>query len=190
MSHAVGMETKPIRIAVIYATAQGSTRDIAEFIAADLTGRGAEVELSDVEHAPELTRFDGVVLGSAVHNMALLPELESFVRNHRDELRKSDVWMFSVGLGPALRGPIGRRLGAIVPKKIAALCETVSPWDYRPFAGHYERAGISLRARLLYRLMGGGRYGDLRNWHTIRTWSTMIAQSLGLPNANATTVRP
>lgn len=184
------MDSEPTRIAVIYATAQGSTRDIAEFIAADLTDRGAEVELSDVEHAPELSRFDGVILGSAVHNMALLPAAASFVRSHRDELRKSDVWMFSVGLGPALRGPIGRRLGATVPKKIAALCETVSPWDYRPFAGHYERAGVSLRARLLYRLMGGGRYGDLRDWHAIRTWSTMIAQSLGLPKADTATVHP
>jgi len=182
------METKTTRIAVIYATAQGSTRDIAEFIAADLTDRGAAVELSDFEHAPDLSRFDGIILGSAVHNRALLPAVAVFIRTHREELRKSDVWMFSVGLGPALRGPIGRRIGATVPKKIAALCETVSPWDYRPFAGHYERVGVSLHARLLYRLMGGGRYGDLRDWHAIRTWSTMIAQSLALPRPNATTI--
>ncbi|MFG1798058.1 flavodoxin domain-containing protein [Nocardia sp. NPDC049149] len=184
------METKPTRIAVIYATAQGSTRDIAEFIAADLTERGATVELSDFEHAPDLSRFDGVILGSAVHNRDFLPAAAAYIRAHRDELRRSDVWMFSVGLGPALRGPIGRRIGATVPKKIAALCKTVCPWDFRPFAGHYERINVSLQARLLYRLMGGGRYGDLRNWHAIRTWSTMIAQSLGLPSANAATVHP
>lgn len=182
------METKPTRIAIIYATAQGSTRDIAEFIGAELTERGATVELSDFEHAPELSRFDGIILGSAVHNRDFLPAATAFIRTHRDELRKSDVWMFSVGLGPALRGPIGRRIGNTVPNKIAGLCRAVSPWDYRPFAGHYERAGVSLQARVLYRLMGGGRYGDLRNWHAIRTWSTMVAQSLGLPAASATTI--
>ncbi|WP_433664582.1 flavodoxin domain-containing protein [Nocardia sp. CA-128927] len=184
------METKPTCIAVIYATAQGSTRDIAEFIAAGLIDRGAHVELSDFEHAPDLSRFDGIILGSAIHNRDYLPAASAFVRTHRDELRKSDVWMFSVGLGPALRGPIGRRIGNMVPKKIAALCETVSPWDYRPFAGHYERIGVSWQARAIYRLMGGARYGDLRNWHAIRTWSTMIAQSLGLPNTNLATIHP
>ncbi|MEU7143910.1 flavodoxin domain-containing protein [Nocardia sp. NPDC046473] len=184
------METKPTRIAIIYATAQGSTRDIAEFIAADLTERGAAVELSDFEHAPELSRFDGIILGSAVHNRDLLPAASAFIHTHRDELRKSDVWMFSVGLGPALTGPIGRRVGKVVPKKIAALCNAVSPWDYRPFAGHYDRAGVSWQARVLYRLIGGARYGDLRNWHVIRTWSTMVAQSLGLPQANVATIHP
>ncbi|MEV6562103.1 flavodoxin domain-containing protein [Nocardia sp. NPDC051756] len=182
------MKTEPTRIAIIYATAQGSTRDIAEFIGAELTECGATVELSDFEHAPELSRFDGIILGSAVHNRDFLPAATAFIRTHRAELRRSDVWMFSVGLGPALRGPIGRRVGNTVPKKIAALCETVSPWDYRPFAGHYERVGVSWQARTIYRLLGGARYGDLRNWHAIRTWSTMVAQSLGLANAKAANI--
>lgn len=65
------METNTLpRIAVIYATAQGSTREIAEFIAANLTARGATVEVADAEHAPDLSRFDAVILGSAVHNRA------------------------------------------------------------------------------------------------------------------------
>ena len=34
------------RIAVVFATAQGSTRAIADYIGADLAGRGAEVELA------------------------------------------------------------------------------------------------------------------------------------------------
>ncbi|WP_433684634.1 flavodoxin domain-containing protein [Nocardia sp. CA-119907] len=184
------MESNTPRIAVIYATAQGSTRDIAEFIAADFRARGAEVELSDVEHAPELSRFRAIILGSAVHNMDFLPAATTFVRTHREALRNADVWMFSVGLGPALRGPIGRLIGRTVPKKIAALIASVAPWDYRAFAGHYERAGVSPRARMQYRLMGGGRYGDLRDWSAIRTWSSMIAQALGLPQPQSTVIAP
>ncbi|MEV5837627.1 flavodoxin domain-containing protein [Nocardia sp. NPDC052112] len=184
------MESNTPRIAVIYATAEGSTRDIAEFIAADLRSRGADVELSDVEHAPDLTRFRAIVFGSAVHDMDFLPAAATFVHTHREALRNTDVWMFSVGLGPALRGPIGRRVGSTVPKKIAALVASVAPWDYRAFAGHYERAGISRKARIMYRLLGGGRYGDLRDWGAIRTWSSMIAQALGLPQPQSTTIAP
>ena len=73
----LGMEPQLPRIAVIYATAQGSTCEIAEFIAESLKARGAAVELADVEHAPDLTRLDAVVLGSAVHDMALLPNVDA-----------------------------------------------------------------------------------------------------------------
>ncbi|WP_067669906.1 flavodoxin domain-containing protein [Nocardia miyunensis] len=90
-------------IAVIYATAQGSTCEIAEFIADDLAGRGAAVEFADVEHAPELSCVDAVILGSAVHNMALLRSINEYVRHHASELNALPVWVFSVGLVPALR---------------------------------------------------------------------------------------
>ncbi|MTE14322.1 flavodoxin domain-containing protein [Nocardia aurantiaca] len=184
------METTTPRIAVIYATAQGSTREIADFIGAYLAARGATVEVADTEHAPELSRFDAVVLGSAVHDRALLPELEEFVRPHRHELRARRVWLFSVGLGPALVGPIGRRVGRIVPKEIAALRDSIEPVDYHAFAGHYERAGVSLPARTIYRVLGGTRYGDLRDWSAITLWSDAIAQALNLPQAQATPTHP
>lgn len=184
------MEPETRRIAVIYATAQGSTRDIAEFISDELAARGAVVELADVEHAPDLSRFDAVVLGSAVHDMDLLPAATEYIRSHTDELLARDVWLFSVGLGPALRGPIGRRVGRVVPKPIAASRDSIRPREYKAFAGHYERVGVSLGARTLYRLMGGGRYGDLRDWTAIRVWTDGIGRSLGLPQPKSTSIHP
>ncbi|WP_040800867.1 flavodoxin domain-containing protein [Nocardia higoensis] len=174
------MTPTPKRIAVIYATEQGSTRDVADFIADDLTARGGEVEESEVAYAPELSRFDAVVLGSAIHNMALLPEAQSYVRAHDRELRDTDLWLFSVGLGPALRGPVGRRLGGIVPREVARVRDLVTPRDYRAFAGVYDRAGVPLTTRLIYRALGGGVYGDLRDWQAVRAWCTEIATALDL----------
>ncbi|QIS18961.1 flavodoxin domain-containing protein [Nocardia terpenica] len=184
------MEPEKHRIAVIYATAQGSTRDIAEFIAAELAEHGARVEVSDIGHAPELTRFDTVVLGSAIHHRDLLPTAADYIRNHQHELVARDVWLFSVGLGPALRGPIGAYSGRLVPKKIAALRDSIRPRDYRPFAGHYERIGVNFGARVMYRVLGGQRYGDLRDWVVIRGWVTTIASTTGLPNPRSSTIHP
>ncbi|MEU2254972.1 flavodoxin domain-containing protein [Nocardia xishanensis] len=178
------------RIAVVYATEQGSTRDIAEFIGTELSGRDAVVELADIDHAPDLSRFDTLVLGSAVHNMKLLPAVDGYVHAHHDELTKRDVWLFSVGLAPALRGPVGRRLARLVPRKIAALRDSIAAHDYQAFAGRYDRDGISLRTRTLYRLLGSGQYGDLRNWAEIRSWTDTIARSLRLPPARSTTIHP
>ncbi|WP_028476906.1 flavodoxin domain-containing protein [Nocardia sp. CNY236] len=177
------------RVAVVYATEQGSTRDIAEFIGAELAGRNATVELANIDHAPELSRFDTLVLGCAVHNLDFLPAVVGYVHAHRGEFEHCDVRLFSVGLGPALRGPIGRRVGRIVPKSIAALRDSISARDYRAFAGCYERKGIPLRTRVAYRLMGG-RYGDLRDWTAVRAWTDSIARSLQLPPAGSTTIHP
>ncbi|MBF6235026.1 flavodoxin domain-containing protein [Nocardia farcinica] len=182
-------DTTP-RIAVIYATSQGSTRDIAEFLAADLTARGARVQLADAEHAPDPTTYDVLVVGSAVHDMDVLPEAAAYLTHHRHELADHDVHMFTVGLGPALRGPIGRWMGRTVPPKIATLRDAIEAGDFHAFAGRYEHDGVPVKARLIYRLMGGGRYGDLRDWTDIRAWSAEIGNSLGLAPAQAAPPHP
>ncbi|WP_024805034.1 flavodoxin domain-containing protein [Nocardia sp. BMG51109] len=184
------MEPNKPRIAVIFATAQGSTREIAQYIGDDLANRGAQVEVADVEHAPELSRFDAVVLGSAVHNMDYLPAAGEFVRHHHDALADRDVWMFSVGVSAALRGPIGRRIAQRVPERIAALRDSIGARDFHAFAGHYERTGVSLRARLRHRLLGGGRFGDLRDWAAIAAWTRTIAEALRLPQPQTSVIHP
>ncbi|MEV0546448.1 flavodoxin domain-containing protein [Nocardia salmonicida] len=185
------MTTTPTpRIAVLYATAHGSTRDIAEFVWDDLVARGARAELHDIEHAPDLSGLDTLVIGSAIHNMDLLPEASAYLRNNRNTLVDKDIWLFSVGLGPALRGPLGRWVGRQVPPKIAAAIRTLRPRDYTPFAGQYEREGVSWRARTMYRMLGGARYGDLRDWQAVREWSTRIGDALMLERAPVTVVHP
>lgn len=184
------MDMNKPRIAVIYASAQGSTREIAEFIGAVLSDRGAAVEIADVDHAPDLSRFDGVVLGSAVHDRAFLPAAAAFVHHHRDDLALRTVWLFSAGIDAALRGPIGRRVAHHVPKAIAALRDSISAIDYRAFAGHYERIGVDLPARIRYRLLGGARYGDLRDWTAIAIWAGSIADTLRLPRTQTSVIHP
>ncbi|MFC4128431.1 flavodoxin domain-containing protein [Nocardia rhizosphaerae] len=182
--------TSSPRIAVLYATEQGSTRDIAEFIADDLRARGADATLHDIAHAPDLTAVDVVVLGSAVHDMDLLPAATAYLRNNLPALVDKECWVFSVGLGPALRGPIGHLLGRRTPRRIATLLDRLRPRGYRAFAGRYERAGVSLRARTLYRVLGGARYGELTDWQAVRDWSGRIADTHALPHAPAEIIHP
>ncbi|AHH19675.1 putative flavodoxin [Nocardia nova SH22a] len=178
------------RIAVVFASAQGSTRAVADYIGADLAGRGALVEVADAEHAPDLSRFDAVILGSAVHNADVLPGMTDFARSHHQELRDRPVWLFTVGMGPALRGPIGHRLAAVVPKKIAALRDSLNAVSYHAFAGRFEQAGVAWWARAVYRLAGGARYGDLRDWPAIVEWTATVASALRLPGSATSVVYP
>lgn len=117
------------------------------------------------------------MLGSAVHNRALLPSAEDFVRRNADELRRMPVWLFSLGMGPALRGPVGHFPRDIIPPRIAALCELIGPRDYQPFPGVVPRAAFSPLSRAALRICGG-RYGDLRDWPAMDAWVMDIPQYL------------
>lgn len=165
------------RIAVVYATGQGTTKEIAEFLGLELEARGAEVAVAPAGSVPDLTDFDTVVLGSAVYHGALLPPAVVFAHRRHDQLAEREVWLFSVGLVPALRGPIGRRLADAVPKQIAMVRDAVRARDYHAFAGRYERAGLPLQTRLRYLVKGGLCYGDLRDWDDIRAWASRIADA-------------
>ncbi|MFR9749634.1 flavodoxin domain-containing protein [Nocardia sp. 004] len=184
------MKHEKPHIAVVYANEQGATRDIAEFIYTELAAHGAAVELADIDHAPDLSRFDTLVLGSAVRDGDFPPAVVRYAQAHQNELVDHDVWLFGVGLNSALRGPIGRRVSQMVPKRVAALRDRIVAHDYRAFAGYYDRTGISPRSRLVYRLLGGRGYGDLRDWVAIRAWTEAIACSLRLPQARCITIHP
>jgi len=162
------------RVLVGYASAGGSTKAVAEFVAARLRVHGVLVDVVNLDQRPAVQGYDAVIIGSAVHNRALLPDAESFVRRHADALRVRPVWLFSLGMGPSLRGPVGSLLRNAVPPRIAELCELVGPREYRAFAGVMPRGDAPLLARFLLWLCGG-RYGDLRDWSAIDRWATEVA---------------
>lgn len=166
------------KILVAYASEAGSTRQIAEFIAALLTDIGFSVDVRSVVTEPDPDEYAAVVIGSAVHYRAWLPAAVHYAYLHLRYRTNTPVWMFSVGLGPALKGPIGRWLGARVPRKIATVRDVVAPRDYREFAGVWERAQTGFVGRVIYRAMGGPGYGDLRDWSAIASWAKGIADQL------------
>lgn len=162
------------RTLVAYASDQGSTRDIAEFIASALRVGARTVDVCAVTEPIDLCRYDAVVLGSAVRDRALLPAAELFAWKEFDALRSRRVWLFSVGVGPSLRGPVGAVLRRIVPSRIAQVQRLVGARDYRAFAGVFPSEGTTWLTRLLLTICGG-RFGDLRDWHAIDTWAAGVA---------------
>ncbi|MBJ8347047.1 flavodoxin domain-containing protein [Antrihabitans sp. YC2-6] len=168
-----------ISVLVTFASAQGSTKEVATFIADRLRTRGFEVDLRPVGEQPDAQPYDAVVIGSAVHNMAWLPGAADYLYRHRYVLAGRAVWLFSVGLSPALQGPIGHLLKQSVPKQISDLLNVVSARSYTVFAGVYRRADTTRLTRAIYRLIGGRRYGDLRDWRAIERWTDQIAIALG-----------
>ncbi len=164
---------------VAYASRYGSTKEVAERIAAQLHKRGNRVELCAVDRVDGLESYDAVVFGSAVFNQRWMPEGEEFVRSQLGALCGCPVWLFSVGTF----GDRKRVIGALMkrePKGIREIAQTIRPRDYRVFAGVIDRHQWPFFSRLFYYALGG-RLGDNRDWPDIEAWADGIAQALRAP---------
>ncbi|MDN3029186.1 flavodoxin domain-containing protein [Streptomyces sp. S.PB5] len=164
-------------ILVGYASAHGSTREIAVHMAARLNEAGLKAEARAVETVDDADAYRAFVLGSAVHEQTWLEPAKAFLRDNPDVLGDRPVWIFSVGMPGALRGP-WKRLGAKeIPVIVRSLPGTLSYRDHRLFSGVVAPAHLPFAGRLLFRLMGG-RSGDHRDWAAIDAWTDEIVLRL------------
>ncbi|MFJ9661248.1 flavodoxin domain-containing protein [Streptomyces griseoflavus] len=166
-----------MNVLVGYATAHGSTRTIAERTATVLRRAGLTAEARPVGEVEDAETYDAFVLGSAVHGQSRLRPAGDFVRDHRDVLVARPVWLFSVGMPAALRGPWRR----MAPREVPAIEKDLPPRlvyrSHRLFSGVVEPSHLSATGRLLFRLVGG-RFGDFRDGEAVDAWAAGIAGEL------------
>jgi menaquinone-dependent protoporphyrinogen oxidase len=164
-------------VLVAYASAHGSTQGVAEAIARGLERSGVGVEVRAAADVGPVAGYQGVVLGSAIHNGRWLTPallLLADVRSHGPRA----LWLFSVctiGDTTSFLGPRLSRLGRRSRKLPPGVAEVEAP--HRWFAGAIARSHWGAAGRLFFTATGG-RYGDHRDWDDIDAWATTIAASL------------
>lgn len=174
-----------MRILVGFATAHGSTQGIAERIAAGLRQHGLAVDVLSMNAIGDLSGYDAVVLGSAIHGGKWLPEGHEFIDRQSAALRVRPVWLFSVstlGDDESMFRPRAaqrlRRMRQETPE-LTQFRRSISPREHRNFAGAIQRSDWPATGRAFFRAMGG-RYGDHRNWRAIDAWTEQIAGALAV----------
>jgi menaquinone-dependent protoporphyrinogen oxidase len=171
-----------MNVLVAYASAQGSTREIAQHLASRMAGPLGDVECREVEEVSAVSGYQAVVVGSAIHNQAWLPQALLFMTRHAGELGNLPVWAFSVGMAAALPGPLRKRGAELQQERLTGmLFKAVPVRDHRLFSGVYEASQMPAPLRLLFRLVGG-RFGDLRDWAAVDQWTDKIIAELASPN--------
>ncbi|MFS8102190.1 flavodoxin domain-containing protein [Lentzea alba] len=166
-----------MKVLVGFATAAGSTEGVAQRIAGIVRGYGHEVETHNVDEVTDVRGYDAFVLGSAVHNQAWLPNAAAFLSRERQALSSKPVWLFSVGLPGALRGPMRKWAGLEESDILANLASDVRPLGHRLFTGVVTPETFGKVGAWKFRLMGG-RFGDFRDWAAIDAWANQIAEDL------------
>jgi menaquinone-dependent protoporphyrinogen oxidase len=170
-------------VLVAYATDHGSTRGIAVRIAERLCRQGVDARACAVEDLPEVSGYEAVVLGSAVHGGQWLPEARQFADRNAAPLRERPVWLFSVstlGDEESMFPPrVANRLRALRKEtpEMTQLRRLLHPREHRNFAGAITRSHWPATGRAFF-LATGGRYGDHRNWPAIDAWADRIAPQL------------
>lgn len=89
-----------MRIYIPYATTEGQTAKIADYIAEVVRAHGHQGDTVDIGHAKDgvPAGYDGVIVGSAIHMGKHDKHAVEFVRHNRDTLQKLPSAFFSVSL--------------------------------------------------------------------------------------------
>lgn len=169
-------------VLVAYASRHGSTRGIAERVAARLRSAGLDTEVLAVGDVRRAEAYDAFVIGGAAYMFHWLKDATSFVRRHAALLASRSVWLFSSGpIGPDEPDAEGRdpRVTCI-PREMPELEAAIRPRGTRIFFGAWDPAAkpIGVMERLT-RMMPAARdampAGDFRDWPEIDAWADEIA---------------
>lgn len=158
------------RILVAYASGSGSTREVAEAIAAEIEGDSLHAVLQNVNQVETADMYGGVVIGSSIRIGRWLPEAVACLERIKDELADKPVAYFTTCLAMIDDTKENRETVRDYMQPLFDLAPDVKPIGLGLFAGSLDPDRQIL-------VPGGGPQGDYRNWEAIRTWAREIAKS-------------
>lgn len=165
-------------VLVAYATKFGSTREVADRVAARLLKAGLQVEVRAAREVRSLQGYDAVVFGGALYMFRLVGEGRRFLKRNRKELSQLPLAVF--GMGP-LEDTDSQYFDARqhLNKALVGL-EGVVPVDVTVFGGVLDPAKL----KFPYSNPGIKAMGmsDLRDWKTIEAWADSLPEKLNLKN--------
>lgn len=86
-----------MRVLVAYASKQGGTAGLAEWIGEALTHSGVRVDVSPTTEVADVESYDAVIVGGALYVFRWHPDARRFVKQHARALKHKPVWLFSSG---------------------------------------------------------------------------------------------
>jgi len=189
-----------MKIAILYATREGQTRRIAEYLAGAFQALDVIVDLHDLKKGtPDVEHYDALVLAASVHIGSYEPEMVRFVKRHRDNLSHAaflSVSMSAAGVGDVQRTPEQRQ--AAQRELDAVLRRFVARTRWQPL--HVEHVAGALRytkynflvrfvMKQISKASGGStdttRDHEYTNWAGLERFASKITGGLRTPEAEA-----
>jgi menaquinone-dependent protoporphyrinogen oxidase len=155
-------------VLVAYGSKRGSTRDVANAVAAALRGQGREVDVEPAGNVKGIGRYGGVVLGGSLYRGRWHRGARRFLKRQRGGLATVPVAVFA--MGPRRNEEAAFERSRLQLERALAKTPEVEPTSTAVFGGVDREQGI-----------------DLRDWEAIRVWAEKIGAALDdQPTANVT----
>jgi len=162
-------------ILVAFATSYGSSREVAEAVAATLRDRGLKADLRPVRDVHSLEGYDAVVLGAPLAMHRWHKDAHRFLSRHRKSLTGMRVAVFA--LGPVhdphddkewedSRAQFAKELAR------AGWLELVT---VELFGGRFDPALLRFPVN---KLAGSEPASDIRDWEAVAAWADGLARML------------
>lgn len=155
---------------ITYASRAGSTKEIAEAVAADLTSRGYTVDILPIKQVSRLDGYSVVVIGSGVRMGQWLPEAAKFVQQNAAALNRIPTAFFTVYLMNQGEDEVSRKARSAY---LDSVRKHVQPRHEALFVGVGDMAKVSFFEGLIGKLVKSPE-GDFRDWKAIHAWASEI----------------
>ena len=192
------------RALLVYASKHGSTREIADAIAAELRVAFAEVDVHEAATAPAPSGYDAVVVGGPMI-MGWHRDAEKYVKKQKDQLASVPFALFVTAASltedgtnelrgvPVARDPWlvkkPRNADKLTRKERYALpshylgdifkaCGPARPRSAAFFAGSLDLTTMNVFEKLFVLLIIGATPGDGRHFDFVREWAAETAGTL------------
>jgi menaquinone-dependent protoporphyrinogen oxidase len=155
---------------VAYSSKRGSTKEIAEWIGADLREGGLDVDVRPASSVGDITPYQVVVLGGALYAGRWHHGARRFARRHARSLRDRPVWLFS-------SGPLDASAGEhdIPPVKgVARAGELLNARGHVTFGGRLGPDARGFPASTMAKTMAG----DFRDPERVHAWTADIIDQM------------
>jgi len=161
-----------VKVLVAHASRMGSTAEIAQHIAAQLSGAGHDVDTSPCAQAPGAEGYDAVLVGSALYIGRWDKSALRYLSAQATQLTGRPTWLFQ-------SGPCGEGWEAedvATPRAVRRLSRQIGLAPPMTFGGRLERARTTT---WLGRWLATGAYaGDFRDWDQVTAWTTDVEEQL------------
>ncbi|OQU99180.1 Flavodoxin domain-containing protein [Cladophialophora immunda] len=176
-------------VLIAYASAKGSTGEIAERIAEKLrescpasTVKCSPISAIDVTSLPSYT---AVIVGSAIHAGSWLSPARRFIHNNAIVLKEKPMWAFSVGMPP--KEEDRRKEEQMIEEKIRKTLPNLRRHEL--FEGRFNKQDLPWFGRIIISCCipkDKAKFGDARDWIEINAWAEVIGKEITALSAGGT----
>jgi menaquinone-dependent protoporphyrinogen IX oxidase len=157
-------------ILIVYGSFKGSTKETVEFMKKELEGKKCKVTISTAAQAnDDLSKYDLVILGSAIQGAKPHPDILAYIEKNRDALKKMKTAVFIMCATISSEKKKTRDKAELYPDQVAV---GFTPVSKAVFGGMITPPKNRFEKFMAKMFLGIENFGDFRDWGKIKKWVT------------------